>query len=94
MSTFATKKDPSAVIDFQINWAATMAESSPADSISTSSWTADHGVVVDSNSKTTSTTKVWVSGGRVGKYSNLVNTIVTAGGRTLERTIVLDIVDK
>jgi len=92
--TFTTIKDPEAVIDYTIDWAATMAESSPSDTIATSAWTADNGVVVDSDSETTTTTTVWVSGGTRGKYSSVVNTVTTAAGRTYNRTISLLLQDK
>lgn len=88
---FEAIKDPSSVVDYTIDWSATLAEESPADTISTSSWTADHGLTVDSDTNTASTATVWVSGGTKGKYASLVNQIVTAGGRTLERTITVQI---
>jgi len=87
--TFSTTKDPQEVIDYSIDWAATMGESSPNDTISTSAWTADNGLTVDSDTNTTTTTTVWVSAGTRGKYANLVNTITTASGRTHERTIAV-----
>ena len=87
--TFKTAKDPRGTVDYEINWADTMSESSPADTISTSSWTANHGVTVDSDSKTTSTTSVWVSSGTKLKYADLVNKVVTAAARTHYRTVTL-----
>ena len=92
--TFEATKDPESVIDFTINWAATLAESSPSDEISTSAWTADQAMVVDSDTNTTTTTTVWVSGGTRWKYANLVNTVVTTAGRTYERTITVKLQDK
>ena len=85
--TFSAIKDPSAVEDYTIDWSATLNASSPVDTISTSSWTADNGVTVGSDANTTTTTTVFISGGTRGKYSNVVNTVVTTGGRTYERTI-------
>ena len=89
--TFTGVKDPDSTIDFSIDWSETLAEVSPADTISSSSWTADNGVTVISDSNTTTTATVWVSGGTVRKYSELVNTVVTAGGRTHQRTIAVKI---
>ena len=82
-------KDPQSVIDTGINWAPTMGESSPNDTISTSEWAADNGLTVDSDTNTTTTTTVWVSAGTQGKYASLVNTITTSAGRTHDRTIVV-----
>ena len=87
--TFSAIKDPDSVEDFTIDWAATLAESSPADTISTSAWSKDTALVIDSDSNTTTTATVWVSGGTDGTYTNLVNRVTTAAGRTLDRTIVL-----
>ena len=94
MTTFSVAKDPQAVLDYTITYATVMAASSPNDTISSSSWTADNGLVVDSDSNTTTTTTVFVSAGRLGAYGNLVNTIVTASARTYERTIVVEIKQK
>ena len=84
--TFEAIKDPQSTIDYKIDWSATLSESSPADTISTSTWSAT-GLTVASESETTTTTTVWCSGGTVNQYAQLVNTIVTSGGRTYERTI-------
>jgi SPP1 family predicted phage head-tail adaptor len=89
--TFDLTKDPDSVIDTGINWLPTMNESSPQDTISTSAWAADNELTVDSDTNTTSTTTVWVSGGTEGKYANLVNKITTPAGRTHDRTIVVKI---
>jgi len=92
--TFEAKKDPDSTVDFTINWILTLAESSPADTISTSSWTANHAMTVASDSNTTTTTTVWVSGGTRRKYVDLINTVATAAGRTYQRTITVKIQDK
>ena len=87
--SFDLTKDPQSVVDTGINWAPTMGETSPNDTISTSAWTADNGLTVDSDTETTTTTTVWISGGTLDKYASLVNTITTAAGRTHERTITV-----
>jgi len=89
--TFKDTKDPDATVDFTIDWSDLLAESSPQDTIASSSWTANQGVVVDRDSNTTTTATVWVSGGTVRKYSELVNTVTTAGGRTYERTVYVKV---
>ena len=74
-----------------INWLPEMSLSSPIDTISTSTWTADNGLVVDSNTKTNSTATCVHSAGRLGAYCNLENTIVTAAGYTYTKTIIMEI---
>ena len=75
----------------QISWVAKMALSSPADTISTSTWTADAGLTVVSNSNTDNTTTVVVSGGRVGAYCTLHNHIVTSASYEYDEIIILEI---
>jgi hypothetical protein len=83
MTEFVTVKDPDAVLDYSINWSTWLGD----DTIAASTWTADNdGLTVVSSSNTTTATTVWLSGG-VGGIYNLRNRIVTAGGRTDDRTI-------
>ena len=87
MTTFDTCKDPDSVVDYTIDWTTAL----NGDTISTSSWTADSGITVDSDTNTTTGATVWVSGGTVYEYANVINQVVSAGGRTMERTIVVAI---
>jgi hypothetical protein len=88
---FAAVKDPDSVLDYKINWTIVMENNNPVDTISTSTWDQDGGVTLDSDSYTDTHATVWVSGGTLGEYVNLTNTILTVGGRTLVRTIKLSI---
>ena len=92
MSSFTDKKDPQSVRAESIDWTAELALSSPADTISTSEWTASDGLVVDSNSKTNQIASCVVSAGRLGAYCNLTNSIVTAAGYKYDSTITVEIV--
>ena len=85
MTTFQTIKDPASVQDYTITWTATL----NGDTISSSSWTVDPGLTVDSDTNTTTTATVWVSGGTAGNYYRLTNTVVTANAtpRTHVRSI-------
>ena len=90
-------KDPNAVLDYKNDWADggdnDGADDDPGwlqgDIISASSWTVPSGVTEDSNSFTGTVATIWVSGGTAGEVYRLVNRIVTAGGRTEDRTITL-----
>ena len=75
----------------QISWVAKMALSSPADTIASSTWTADAGLTVVSNSFTANSTTVVVEGGRVGAYCNLHNHIVCASSYEYDEIIILEI---
>jgi len=90
MATFQATKDPNAVIDFKINWSDWL----NGDTISTSTWTVESGITQDSESETTTTTTVWLSGGTAGLTYTVTNRIVTAAGRTDDRSIAVKVVDR
>lgn len=76
-------KDPNAVLDYQINWATWLG----SDTIASVTWTVSTGITKDSQSNTTTTATIWLSGGTAGTTYECVCRIVTAGGRTDDRTI-------
>lgn len=76
-------------LDYQVNWATWLG----SDTIVTSTWTVETGLTKDSISNTTTTATVWLSGGTVDETYEVVNTIVTTGGRTDYRTIVIEVID-
>lgn len=87
MSDFT--KDPDAVLDYALDWAAWLA----GDTIATASWTAD-GVTVDSQTNTTTVATVWLSGGTVGTPAAATCRITTASGRTEDRTLTFTIEER
>lgn len=91
MSLAHDRKATADVRQEQINWLPEMSLSSPVDVISTSTWGASDGLVVDSSSKTDSTATCTISGGRLGAYCNLVNTVVTTAGYTYTKTLIVEI---
>jgi len=84
-------KDPSAVLDYTINWASWLPS---GDTISTSAWTVPSGLTSASASNTTTTATVWLSGGTAGQVYRVTNKVVTAGSRTDERTIMIRVVNR
>lgn len=96
MTTSATLavKDPSDVLDYAIDWEDILVADS--DTISTSAWSTSSpaGLTVASSpapSVNGYVTTVWVSGGTAITQYALTNTIVTAGGRTYQRTITIPV---
>jgi hypothetical protein len=98
-------KDPSAVLDYGINWTLWLA----SDTISDSTWavarvpggpaaTAEQpDLSIDTDKPALNdgrATHVWVRGGVVGATYDLTNRITTAGGRTDERTLKIVIRQK
>jgi len=82
-------KDPDEVRPYSIDWTDLMTQK--GDTISSSSWTADSGITVDSDSNTTLIATVVLSSGSDGNYYNVKNTIVTANSYTYERTLVVEV---
>jgi len=79
-------KDPDAVLDYGANWSSWLKD---GDTIATSEWTLPSGIAKVSDSKTATTTTIWLSGGTVGAAYRLVNHIVTSAGRKEDRTITV-----
>lgn len=78
-------KDPDAVLDYGLDWTAWL----DGDTISTSTWTVPEGITKDSDTKDTTTTTIWLSGGTDGSSYELTNHIVTAAGREDDRSITI-----
>lgn len=80
-------KDPNAVLDYSFNWATWLV----SDTISTSTWTADTGITINSTTNTTTLATVWLSGGAAGTTYIVTNRIVTNGGRTEDRSLTINV---
>lgn len=83
-------KDPDEVLDYELDWSARLGET---DTISTSIWIVPDGIVKDSDTKTTTLTTIWLSGGSAGDFT-LTNRVVTAAGRTMDQSVKLVVVEK
>lgn len=81
------EKSPPEISDWSIDWSDRIG----ADTIATSVWSVGTGLTKTTDSKTDTVTTVWLSGGTSGNRYRLVNTITTAGGRTLEEVMILDV---
>lgn len=86
-------KDPDSTVDYQVDWSDYLAEDSPADTISTSTWfispSTSPGLTSSNESKTDSTTTAFFSGGIRKTVYRATNRIVTTGGRTEDRSVVI-----
>ena len=84
-------KDPDAVLDYSVDWSTWLG----SDTISSSTWpVVPSGITKDSDTNDTTGTTVWLSGGTAGQTYLLTNRIVTAGGRTDDRSITINITEK
>lgn len=85
-------KDPDDDTAFVLDWDDVLAV---GDTISASSWISDStdadAIVIGVDSFTNRTTDVQVSGGECAKAYELTNTITTAAGYTLSRTVAVGV---
>lgn len=80
----AVNKDPDGVADYSLDYSGDLGGASAADTIATSTWTVPDGITQNSESHTTKTTTIWLSGGTLGQDYELLNRIVSVGGRTFD----------
>lgn len=95
MSTLGTIKNPylkdqNAVLDYTVNWATFLG----VDTIASDSWIVPVGITSASESNTTTTSTIWLSGGTLGTKYALTNRIVSAGGRTEDKTIYVKVKER
>lgn len=79
-----TKSVPG-ILDFTIDYASWLG----VDTISASSWAADAGITIDSDTNTTTTATAVISGGTAGRKYEVVNQITTASGLVDRRKITV-----
>ena len=90
-------KDPAAVLDYTFDWAALTNGTGKSDwlasgeTISSYTVTADAGITKNSDTNTSTTVTVWLSGGTIATRYKIVCQIVTNFSRTDERTITIAI---
>lgn len=78
-------KDPNAVLDFKVDWTSWL---QAGETISTSTFVVPSGITKNSESNTTTSATVWLSGGTGGgTVYKLVNRITTNQARTEDRTL-------
>ena len=83
MKSFA--KDPDATLDYTIDWSLYLG----TDTIVTAVWTVPLGLTKVAESKTTTATTVWLSGGTAAAEYQVACRITTAAGRIDDRTIAI-----
>jgi hypothetical protein len=78
-------KDPTATLDYTLDWSAWLA----GDAIAESNWSVPSGLTLVRSEVTPSQAIAWISGGEAGVTYSAVNTITTAAGRIDSRRITL-----
>lgn len=83
-------KDPDAVLDYGLDWTAWLA----GDTIASSVWSAAAGLTSSAPSFAAGLTQNWLSGGVAGTSYLVRNRITTVGGRTEDRSILINVADR
>lgn len=89
----AYEKRAAEVKDYGFDWSDRLlvAGVDTGDTIATSTWVVEAGITKDSDTDTDTTTTIWLSGGTAGVEYTLTNRVVTAQGRTHERSFLVTI---
>lgn len=80
-------KDPDEVLDYQIDWSGRLKD----DTIQTSIWIVPPDITKNSDTHTDTTSTIWLSGGTEGLRLSITCRITTAGGRTMDQSVQLQI---
>jgi hypothetical protein len=85
-------KDPEEVLDYTLDWFKRLGTS---DVITSSVWAVDGtGLIIDSDTFSTTQTTLWLSAGVLDASYLLTNHIVTEGGREMEQSVKIRIKHK
>ena len=84
-------KDPNAVLDYEFGWDTWLGTS---ETISSYTITPDAGITVDSSSESGGIVTAWLSGGTAGEAYIIACKIGTDEGRTDERSIRIDCMER
>lgn len=91
MAVLDHKKDPDAVLDWVWDWNEWLDEN---ETIVTSDFIVSVGINIDSESNTTKTSTVWLSGGTAGQVYQVTNRITSSSGRTDDRSITIRVTER
>lgn len=80
-------KDPDEVVDYSVEWAPRLGD----DAIDSSTWIVPVGLTQGTVGVVGTVTTIWLSGGTLGTTYEIINRVVTTGGRTYDETITLEI---
>lgn len=87
-------KDPDDVLDFSIDWSEVLESDGlvgTPDTIATVTWTLPAGITKGSQAEALGIATVWISGGTIGSKYDVHCRMVSAGGRTYDRTVTLPV---
>lgn len=83
-------KTPNEILDYGFDWSKWLAT---GDRIVTSTWAIDAGLTAAAQANDDTSTAIFLSAGTVDTSYACTNRIITLGGRTAERRIVVRVID-
>lgn len=86
-------KDPNATVIYTVDWNTNFLSGVSGGTISTSTWVVPTGITSVTESNTTTTTTIKLSGGTLEQSYTLVNRITTSAGLTEDFSLVVIIRD-
>ena len=86
-------KDPQEVLDYVIDWSEWLVAGDTINAVTVTTPTGIVTTVPSAPSFTTTTTKIWVSGGTAGASYNSACRVTTVGTRQGERSITIQVKD-
>lgn len=84
------RHDPQAKLDYSIDWGS-LGWLVGGDTLATATWTVPAGITKVSETNTTTTATVWLSGGTVDTDYDVVCHVVTGAGREDDRTLRIQV---
>jgi hypothetical protein len=85
------KKDPSDVLDYEVNWSRWL---QPGETLVSRTVTVDTGITVDSSVLGSDKVTIWLSGGTVGTSYRIACRVTTNQFRTAERTFRIQVEER
>lgn len=83
-------KDPNATKDYVVDWTDYL----QGDTLATSVFTVPVGLTKDSETNSSTSAIVWLSGGTVGTIYTILNRITTTAGRTDDRSFRIEVKER
>lgn len=79
-------KSTDSKLDYTVDWSNWLPT---GDEISDSSWSVPSGLTEVTDTNTTTTATIWISGGTANKSYTVTNTITTTAGRIVSKSFVI-----
>ena len=87
----AVKKDPGATLDFGFDWSTWLGD---GETITKAAWTVPEGITEHDSTSQEGVTAIWLKGGTAGLAYTVTVTVTTSAGRTDERSLRVEVMDR